>query len=91
MAVRRPVAARLGLLGLVLLVLVARAASPVRAVPGSPTFGQPTISGIQAFGFEQNIRLDATHPNRVYTSVPGSGPTVTSWIWHSEDGGRTFK
>ena len=57
----------------------------------APTFGQPTISGIQGVGFEQDIRLDPTNANRVYTSVPGSLSSDTSWIWHSEDGGETFK
>src|SRR3982074_3685475 len=57
----------------------------------APTFGQPTISGIQGVGFEQDLRLDPTNPNRVYTSVPGSLSSDTSWIWHSEDGGKTFK
>jgi len=57
----------------------------------APTFGQPTISGIQGVGFEQDIRLDPTNANRVYTSVPGSLSSDTSWIWHSEDGGKTFK
>jgi hypothetical protein len=55
------------------------------------TFGQPTISGIQGVGFEQDLRLDPTNANRVYTSVPGSLSSDTSWIWHSEDGGKTFK
>src|SRR5437879_6480865 len=58
---------------------------------GPPTFGQPTISGIQGVGFEQDLRLDPTNANRVYTSVPGSLSSDTSWIWHSEDGGKTFK
>src|SRR3989454_2287077 len=62
-----------------------------RARRGAPTFGQPTISGIQGVGFEQDIRLDPTNANRVYTSVPGSLSSNTSWIWHSEDGGKTFK
>jgi hypothetical protein len=57
----------------------------------APTFGQPTISGIQGVGFEQDLRLDPTNANRVYTSVPGSLSSDTSWIWHSEDGGKTFK
>src|SRR2546425_5288400 len=61
------------------------------AAPPLPTFGQPTISGIQGVGFEQDIRLDPTNANRVYTSVPGSLSSDTSWIWHSEDGGKTFK
>jgi hypothetical protein len=55
------------------------------------TFGQPTISGIQGVGFEQDIRLDPTNAHRVYTSVPGALSSDTSWIWHSEDGGKTFK
>src|SRR5436853_4374343 len=56
----------------------------------APTFGQPTISGIQGVGFEQDLRLDPTKANRVYTSVPGSLSSDTSWIWHSEAGGKTF-
>lgn len=70
---------------LVLLVL------PIWALAQVPTFGQPTISGIQGVGFEQDIRLDPTNSNRVYTSVPGSLSSDTSWIWHSEDAGKTFK
>jgi hypothetical protein len=57
----------------------------------APTFGQPTISGIQGVGFEQDIRLDPTNAKRVYTSVPGSLSSDTSWIWHSTDAGKTFK
>jgi hypothetical protein len=59
--------------------------------PQTPTFGQPTISGIQGVGFEQDLRLDPTNAKRAYTSVPGSLSSDTSWIWHSEDAGRTFK
>ncbi|MDQ1495088.1 MAG: hypothetical protein QOG69_1571, partial [Actinomycetota bacterium] len=61
------------------------------ATPQAPPFGQPTISGIQGVGFEQDLRLDPTNPNRLYTSVPGSLSSDTSWIWHSEDAGKTFK
>jgi hypothetical protein len=61
------------------------------AAPPLPTFGQPTISGIQGVGFEQDLRLDPTSSNRLYTSVPGSLSSNTSWIWHSTDAGRTFK
>ena len=43
------------------------------------------------WGFEQNLRLDPTNPDRIYTSAPDSATSDTSWIWHSEDGGRTFK
>ena len=64
---------------------------PTSLFAAAPTFGQPTISGIQGVGFEEDIRLDPTNPNRVYTSVPGSLSSDTSWIWHSEDGGKTFK
>jgi hypothetical protein len=65
---------------------------------GPPTFGQPTISGIQGVGFEQDLRLDArpsltkpADPSVIYTSVPGALSSDTSWIWRSLDGGKTFK
>ena len=57
----------------------------------APAFGHPIISGIGGTGFEQSIRLDPTDPNRIYTSAPGTASAETSWIWHSLDGGRTFK
>src|ERR1700686_4646876 len=81
-------AARLliGALGAVLLfpnAVVAAAALP------PPTFGNPTISGIQGFGFEQDLRLD-TH-GRVYTSVPGSLGSNISYVWRSLNGGQSFK
>jgi len=67
-------------------------------VTGQPTFGQPTISGIQGVGFEQDMRLDPrpsvanpANARAIYTSVPGSLSSDTSWIWRSLDGGRTFK
>jgi len=65
--------------------------TPVAVRAQAATFGQPTISGIQGVGFEQDIRLDPTNASRVYTSVPGSLSSDTSWIWHSRDGGKTFK
>jgi hypothetical protein len=58
---------------------------------GDPTFGQATIVGVQGYGFEEDIRLDPTSSNRIYTSTPDSLSSNTSWIWHSEDGGKTFK
>ena len=73
------------------LTLFLAAPRAVVAQTAAPTFGQPTISGIQGVGFEQDIRLDPTNAHRVYTSVPGSLSSDTSWIWHSEDGGKTFK
>lgn len=57
----------------------------------APTFGHPIISGIGGTGFEESLRIDPTNPNRIYTSVPGSAGADTSWIWHSLDGGKTFK
>jgi hypothetical protein len=76
---------------LVLLLLFVAVCSLSQAQSGTPTFGQPTISGIQGVGFEEDLRLDPTNAKRVYTSVPGSLSSDTSWIWHSEDGGKTFK
>jgi hypothetical protein len=58
---------------------------------GVPTFGQPTMSGVDGFGFEADLRLDPSDPNRIYTSAPGTGGADTSWIWRSLDGGKTFK
>src|SRR5947208_12864028 len=59
--------------------------------PGPPTFGHPIISGIGGVGFEQGLRVDPSNANRLYTSAPGSLSSDTSWIWHSLDGGKTFK
>src|ERR1700716_931556 len=59
--------------------------------PNTPTFGQPVISGIGGLGFEEAIRIDPSNPDRVYTSAPGTASADTSWIWHSLDGGKTFK
>ena len=68
------------------------AAQPqVPFVPNSPTFGHPIISGIGGVGFEQDLRLDPSNPNRLYTSAPGTASANTSWMWHSLDGGKTFK
>ncbi len=61
------------------------------AVANAPTFGHPIISGIGGTGFEQSIRIDPTDSNRIYTSAPGTLSADTSWVWHSLDGGRTFK
>src|SRR2546430_8804438 len=59
--------------------------------PAPPSFGHPIISGIGGVGFEQGLRVDPSNANRLYTSVPGSLSSDTSWIWHSLDGGKTFK
>src|SRR5438876_1505934 len=57
----------------------------------NPTFGHPIISGIGGVGFEQGLRVDPSNANRLYTSVPGSASSDTSWIWRSLDAGKTFK
>src|SRR5207247_608586 len=62
-----------------------------QAVSTTPTFGEPTISGVQGNGFEEDLRLDPSDPNRVYTSSPGSLSSTISWIWTSKDGGKTFE
>ena len=61
------------------------------STPPKPTFGHPIISGIGGVGFEQGLRVDPSNANRLYTSAPGSLSSDTSWIWHSLDGGKTFK
>ena len=62
-----------------------------RPRPTNPTFGHPIISGIGGVGFEQGLRVDPSNANRLYTSVPGSASSDTSWIWRSLDAGKTFK
>lgn len=67
---------------------------PVAIASTAPTFGEPTVSGIQGYGFEEDLRVDATNgPTRgtVYTSSPNSLSSGTSFIWRSLDGGKTFK
>src|SRR5438477_7861172 len=62
------------------------------SVPANlPTFGHPIIAGVGGTGFEESIRIDPTNPDRIYTSAPGSASADTSWVWHSLDGGKTFK
>ncbi|MFN2622159.1 MAG: hypothetical protein ABR611_04870 [Chthoniobacterales bacterium] len=56
-----------------------------------PTFGHPVISGVGGEGFEQDLRVDPSNSNRLYTSVPGALSSDTSWIWRSLDAGKTFK
>ena len=56
----------------------------------TPGFGTPVASGIQANGFEQDLRLD-TQNGYFYTSAPQSLSSTISAIWRSHDGGQTFK
>jgi len=84
---------REGIAGIVALAMALAGAgvTPTSALAQAPlpSFGNPTISGIQGFGFEQDLRLD-TH-GRIYTSVPGSLGSNLSYAWRSLDGGQTFK
>jgi hypothetical protein len=41
-----------------------KAASATRQTAAPPTFGQPTIAGVGGWGFEADLRLDPTTPNR---------------------------
>jgi hypothetical protein len=61
----------------------------VGAASSVPTFGNPTISGVQGTGFEQGARVDPS--GRIYTSAPGSLSSTISYINRSFDGGQTFK
>src|SRR5205823_9875215 len=72
-----------------MLAMVSFAAPKPRPAP--PSFGHPIISGIGGVGFEQGLRVDPSDANRLYTSVPGSLSSDTSWIWHSPDVGKTFQ
>jgi hypothetical protein len=71
--------------------LAAASFADSKSRPASLTFGHPIISGIGGVGFEQGLRQDPSNANRLYTSVPGSLSSDTSWIWRSLDGGKTFK
>jgi len=67
------------------------------AAPSAPGFGEPTPSGIQGNGFEQDVRLDPNlasngiDPAYIYTSAPQTESSTISVIWRSADGGQTFK
>jgi hypothetical protein len=61
----------------------------VAAATGVPTFGNPTTSGVQGTGFEQDLRIDRS--GRVYTSAPASLSSTISYLNRSFDGGQTFK
>jgi hypothetical protein len=89
LAAGRSIAAKVAAAGLLALALNPTAAPAGNAqAPSLPTFGNPTISGIQGMGFEQDIRLDTK--GRIYTSAPG-GIGGYSFMWRSLDGGKTFK
>jgi hypothetical protein len=65
--------------------------NPAALAVAAPTFGHPVMSGVAGEGFEQDLRIDPSNPNRLYTSVPGALSSDTSWIWRSLDAGKTFK
>ena len=61
------------------------------ATAAPPTFGHPVMAGIAGRGFEPDLRVDPSNPNRIYMSAPGALSSDTSWIWRSLDAGKTFK
>ncbi|MHB8719026.1 MAG: hypothetical protein ACYDAC_09075 [Candidatus Dormibacteria bacterium] len=88
-------AGRIGALVVATTAMVASAvaiapAGHVRAASSLPGFATPVASGIQGYGFEQGLRVDPTS-GAIYTSSPDSLSSLTSWVWHSTDGGQTFK
>ena len=91
-----------GRLAAVVLLSALVAVVPLRAAAHSPgvsaaaakaasamTFGRPVAVGINGIGYEENLRVDPS--GRIYTSVPDGAPSGTSFMWHSTDGGLTFK
>jgi len=70
-----------------------RTAHAGTSTAGTPGFGQPTPSGVEGDGFEQDLALDDTTPGAhiVYTSAPVGVATGISNVWRSLDGGQTFK
>lgn len=68
-------------------------AGPVPAVP-SLAFGAPVLLTTEGPGFEPS--LDAAPDGTLYAAAakthrPNDGATVSSWLWHSRDGGATWK
>jgi len=77
--------------GLAPLWALAHSSTDARAAAAA-TFGEPVVSGIQGWGFEQDLRVDSSGPQDIfYTSAPDSGPSASSFLWRSLDGGQTFK
>jgi len=75
-----------GLVAIVSLTL-ASAGSSVSAADALPTFGRPTIVGVQAGGnSEPGLRIDTR--GRMYVTSP---TYPYSAVWRSLDGGATFK
>src|SRR6185503_13625979 len=68
-----------------------RATARLARTAATTAFGQPTIAGIGAWGFEADLRLDPSNANRLYMSSPDSANADSSFIWRSLDGGKTFK
>jgi hypothetical protein len=79
------------------LLLLVAAAAPATAVPASaataPGFGTPTVVSNFHPGFEPDVAVD-TSPTagngQIYTSTPFGFSTTQSFIFRSNDGGRSF-
>ena len=82
-------AALLGALAVGALLPLSALQPALGAASSVPTFGNPTISGVQGTGFEQGATVDPG--GRIYTSAPGSLSSTISYINRSFDGGQTFK
>lgn len=91
---RRAVGRHRSLVTVMALVLLANGVGVAQAgeeagTSGPPTFGQPTISGIGGIGFSNGLAVDGN--GVVYTHVPDTMTSKTSWLWRSTDNARTFK
>ncbi|MEA3190394.1 MAG: hypothetical protein QOD77_976 [Thermoplasmata archaeon] len=63
-------------------------------VPPVLAFGAPTLLTTDGPGFEPSI--DAAPDGTLYAAAakthrPNDGTTLSSWLWHSRDGGATWK
>lgn len=65
-----------------------RALSAEAQTSNAARFGPMTITGIEGFGFEPDLR---TSKGNVYISSPGTLSSGVSWLWRSLDAGKTFK
>src|SRR5207237_10555330 len=82
-------AALLGALGVGALLPLSALQPALGAASSVPTFGNPTISGVQGTGFEQGATVDTG--GSIYTSAPGSLSSTISYINRSFDDGQLFR
>ncbi|MHB8508202.1 MAG: hypothetical protein ACYDGR_06070 [Candidatus Dormibacteria bacterium] len=64
---------------------------PARAAGGNALgFGLPTVVDHFRVGFEPTVAQDPQTGSRVYESVPTGFSTTQTFVWRSDDRGRTF-